>query len=180
MNHLWPFLQQRRTIPRHLQAPTNLHSYSHTRSLERCSVQVFPGPCSCWQEERSLRQRAVVIQAGGSSQSRDRRSHVWCHLRSRGRGSEAEALPLPGHKFWQLLGLNCYCTCSRKQKAHIPRFGISKYDLKYTAFSYYFSPRTHNVDLNMCVYSTVRDIPTVTGERDTLKEWAQQHRLVGL
>lgn len=53
-------------------------------SLGRRSVQVFPGPWSCWQEKGSVHQRGGSFQAGDSSHFRDQRLHVWCHLQSRG------------------------------------------------------------------------------------------------
>lgn len=61
----------------------------------------------------------------------------------------------------------------KKDCAHASVRNI-KYNLKYTEFFFLFlfktHGHTHKVNLNMCVYSTVRHIPTMAGKPDTPKE----------
>lgn len=101
MNHLWPFTAAENN-PRHLQATTNLNSYSFNIHVHvACFIAVMqpralqcPGvsrPLQLLTGKRICPSAGGGIQAGGSSQSQHQRSHVWCHLHSGGHTS-AEAL----------------------------------------------------------------------------------------
>lgn len=89
MNHLWLFTAAENN-PRHLQATTNLHSYSLTYTCTQpfycCHAASSTTVSRCFQAPAAVDRKRICpsagggIQAGGSSQPQHQRLHVWCHV----------------------------------------------------------------------------------------------------